>query len=183
MLLRYLRLEIFLIFSWDWGFWDSFSYKNFSYKNSLFYLSQFLIYLELQTRDFCTLTCKFRILNSNSDVYSIIVTLVGYIKTYKRVRVHHNLKLRKKLRSILWHTPQKQPFAEVLQNRCSWKFLNIHRKTTVLESQHRCCPANIAKILKTLFFTEHRRWVLLTCPRHNFSVGSIIHQNNWQNTP
>ena len=29
---------------------------------------------------------------------------------------------------------QKQPFADVLQNRCSWKFCNIKRKTLVLGS-------------------------------------------------
>ena len=28
---------------------------------------------------------------------------------------------------------QKQLFADVLQNRCSWKYRNIHRKTPVLE--------------------------------------------------
>ena len=27
----------------------------------------------------------------------------------------------------------RQPFADVLQNRCSWKFLNIHKKTPKLE--------------------------------------------------
>ena len=27
----------------------------------------------------------------------------------------------------------KQPFTDVLQNRCSWKFLNIHRKKPVLK--------------------------------------------------
>ena len=29
---------------------------------------------------------------------------------------------------------QKQPFADVLQNRCSWKFCKIHSKTPMLES-------------------------------------------------
>ena len=29
---------------------------------------------------------------------------------------------------------QKQPFADVLWNRCSWKFCRIHRKTPMLES-------------------------------------------------
>ena len=28
---------------------------------------------------------------------------------------------------------QKQPFVDVLQNKCSYKFCNIHRKTPVLE--------------------------------------------------
>ena len=65
--------------------------------------------------------------------------------------------------------PHKQPFADVLQNRCSQKFGNIHRKTTVLESlfnkvaglQHRCFYVNIAKFLRTHFFIEHLRWLLL----------------------
>ena len=29
---------------------------------------------------------------------------------------------------------QKQPFPDVLQNRCSWKVFKIHRKTPMLES-------------------------------------------------
>ena len=32
------------------------------------------------------------------------------------------------------NTCQKQPFADVFQNRCLWEFRNIHRKTPVLES-------------------------------------------------
>ena len=37
---------------------------------------------------------------------------------------------------FIFSTPQKQPFADVLQNRCPEKFRNIHRKakTPVLES-------------------------------------------------
>ena len=31
-------------------------------------------------------------------------------------------------------TLQKQPFADVFQNRCSFEFCNIHKKTPVLES-------------------------------------------------
>ena len=56
---------------------------------------------------------------------------------------------------------------------------NIHRKTSVLESlfskvvsleawnvikkrlQHRCFPVNIAKFLRTVFFIEYLRWLLL----------------------
>ena len=29
---------------------------------------------------------------------------------------------------------QKQPFADVLHNKCPWKFCKIHRETSVLES-------------------------------------------------
>ena len=70
---------------------------------------------------------------------------------------------------------QKQPFANVFQNRCYQKFRNIHRKTSMLESvfnkveglktcdfikmrlQHTCFPVNTAKFLRTTFFTEHLR--------------------------
>ena len=76
---------------------------------------------------------------------------------------------------------QKQPCADVLQNRCSLKFRNIHRKTSELESlfnkfatlnfiqrrlQHRCFYVNIAKFLRirTAFFIEHDRSVKdITC--------------------
>ena len=76
-------------------------------------------------------------------------------------------------------TLQKQPFADVFQNRCSYEFRNIHRKTTVLESllnkvvdltdcnfikkrlQHWCFPVNFAKFLRKAFFTKHFWWLLL----------------------
>ena len=67
-----------------------------------------------------------------------------------------------------------------LQNRCSLKFSNIHRKTTVLESllnkvaglkacnfirkrlQRKCFPLNIVNFLRTAFFVvEHFWWLLL----------------------
>ena len=72
---------------------------------------------------------------------------------------------------------QKQPFAEVLQNKCSQKFCIIHRKTHVLRSliliglralglhfykkrlQHRILP--YCEFFKNRFFTEHFRWLLL----------------------
>ena len=70
---------------------------------------------------------------------------------------------------------QKQPFAYLLQNRCSEKLGNIHRKAHVLESlfnkalgrqtcnfikkrlQHSRFSVNIAKILRMAFFLEHLR--------------------------
>ena len=75
-------------------------------------------------------------------------------------------------RLVTWYgfkEPQKHPFADVLQKRCSKKFRNIERKTTELESlfnkvaglglqfikkrlQRRCFPLNIAKFLRTAFF-------------------------------
>ena len=68
---------------------------------------------------------------------------------------------------------RKQSFAAVLQNRCSWKFRYIIRKTAVLESLlniaaglktslhrperllHRCFPVNIVKFLRAPIFKEH----------------------------
>ena len=64
---------------------------------------------------------------------------------------------------------EKQPLAHVVQNRCSLKLRNIHRKTTMLESRsdkvagleacnlnkkrfrHWCFPVNTAKFLGTVF--------------------------------
>ena len=75
----------------------------------------------------------------------------------------------------------KQSFADFLQNRCSSKLRNIHKKTPVLESlfnkvtglhacncirnrlQQRCFPVNIAKCLRTAFLIEHLRCLYLKC--------------------
>ena len=57
---------------------------------------------------------------------------------------------------------QKQPFADVLQNRCPCKFCKIHRKTPVLESRfskvvglkrlhHKCFSMIFAKLLRTTY--------------------------------
>ena len=71
---------------------------------------------------------------------------------------------------------QKQLFADVLLDRCSENFFKFHRKTPVLESrfnkiagrnfikdrlQRKCFPVKFAKFLRTPFFTEHLRWLLL----------------------
>ena len=66
---------------------------------------------------------------------------------------------------------QKQPFEDVLQNRCSSEFCNIYRKTSVLNQnafnfikqrlQNRCFPMNIAKFLRTAVSVEHLWWLLL----------------------
>ena len=68
---------------------------------------------------------------------------------------------------------QKQPFVDVLQNRRSSTFRNIHRKIPVYESlfqtaagqkvcnfikkilQHRCFAVNIAKFLRITLFIKH----------------------------
>ena len=67
----------------------------------------------------------------------------------------------------------------VFQNRSSLKCPNIHRKTPVLHSlfnkvaglltsnfikkwlKRRCFPVNVANFLRTAFFIEHLRWLLL----------------------
>ena len=69
---------------------------------------------------------------------------------------------------------QEPPLADVFQNKCSWKFRNIHGKTPILKSvfdkvaglkdwklQHRCFPVNISKFLRTAFFIEHLRWLTM----------------------
>ena len=58
-------------------------------------------------------------------------------------------------------TSQKQPFTDVLQNSCSWKFWNIHRKTPVLESLLKSYMWMLRNF-KSSFNIEHLRWLLLT---------------------
>ena len=61
---------------------------------------------------------------------------------------------------------KKAVICRCFQNRCSKKFVYIHKKTPVLESllnkvaglrelQHRCFPVNIAKFLRTAYFIEN----------------------------
>ena len=55
---------------------------------------------------------------------------------------------------------QKQPFVNVLQNMCSKRFRNIHRKTPVLEFtktrlRYSGFPVKFAKIFKNTYFEEH----------------------------
>ena len=75
---------------------------------------------------------------------------------------------------------QKQPFVDVLRNRCSLEFCKIHRKTPVTESllikfqglhtcnyikkrlQHRCFRVNIEKFVRTAFFIKHLQWLLVS---------------------
>ena len=62
---------------------------------------------------------------------------------------------------------QKQPFANVLQNRRSYKFRNIHKKTLVLEPLFdkvaglQVFSCEYSEIFKSSFFIEHPRWLLL----------------------
>ena len=53
---------------------------------------------------------------------------------------------------------QKQPYADVLQK---FKFPNIHRNTSVLESLfNRCFLFSVAKFFQTAFSIDHLRWHL-----------------------
>ena len=82
-----------------------------------------------------------------------------------------------------------QPFANVIQNRCYYKFPDIHKKISVLESlfnkvtelmaynlfkkrtQHRCFPVNITKHLMKPFFMEHFRWLLLRIVEESLRIS------------
>ena len=107
------------------------------------------------------LLCSFGV-GFNSVFYGTFYFVKGPIKT-----VHHTLRFD-------WL------FAvAVIRNWCSVKFRNIHRKTSVLVSlfdkvvdleacnfikkwlRKRCLPANIAKFLKSSFFLENLRWLLI----------------------
>ena len=46
---------------------------------------------------------------------------------------------------------QKQPFVDVLQNRCSQKFCKFHSKTSVLEPEE---PATLSKETPTQMFSS-----------------------------
>ena len=88
----------------------------------------------------------------------------------------------KNRKKVFWQLAtdiQEQPFAGVLLKRCSEQFRKFHKKTPVLESlfnkiaghqpcnyikkrlQHNRFPAKFPKILRTNFFTEHLRWLIL----------------------
>ena len=80
---------------------------------------------------------------------------------------------------LIKHFPTMQPFANVLQNRSSYKFHDIRKKVSLLEPffnkvtllmifnfiknrpLHRCFPVNTTKYLRMDFFMEQLRWLLL----------------------
>ena len=90
---------------------------------------------------------------------------------------------------------QKQPFAEVLQNRYSSKFRNNHMKTpeslfnkvTDLKVcnlikqrlQHRRFHVNIAKFLRTAFLIKHLRSLLLNKVKTNVKSTWFILLPDW----
>ena len=93
---------------------------------------------------------------------------------------------------------QKEPFADVLQKRYSYKFHNNHRKTSVLESlfnkvvdlkassfikkrlQHRRFHVNILeKFLRIAFFIKHLQWLLLNKVKINLKSTWFILLPDW----
>ena len=112
-------------------------------------------------------------MNCNQDIRGISVS--GMFKFY----ILYNIQSNNFCRCFLRDHTFKEPFAHVLQNRCSYKFHKFHRKTPVLESLfnkvaapqacnfikkrllHRCFPVKFVKFLGTPCFTEHLRWLLL----------------------
>ena len=70
---------------------------------------------------------------------------------------------------------KKQSFAEVRQKRGSQKFGKFHRKTSVVmyfvkkRLQHRCFPEEFVNFLRTTFFIEQLRWLLLNTFRYSIS--------------
>ena len=110
--------------------------------------------------------------------YSILTNLTNL--SYSRSSVVPFAKSRSDLKNVLTkHFPTMQPFANVLQNRSFYKFPDICKIISVLESflmklhawwpatllknrlLHRCFPVNITKCLRMAFFMEHLRWLLL----------------------
>ena len=112
---------------------------------------------------------------------SLVVTrCITRLSFYKRSYKKHHLKTRKmkcllnKVLTIslyykdmveLYYVKgvQKQPFADVLQNRCSWKFCWTHGKTPTLELlfnnvarlkrlHHKCFPMIFVKFSRTTIF-------------------------------
>ena len=64
---------------------------------------------------------------------------------------------------------RKQPLADTFEYRCSWKYLCwslFFNKVAGLQLyykilQHRCFPVKYVTFLRTPFFTEQLRWLLL----------------------
>ena len=60
---------------------------------------------------------------------------------------------------------KKTSVAEFLFNKVTaLKARNFIKK----KLQHRCFPVNIAKFLRTTFFTEHLKWLFLRCTGYCF---------------
>ena len=96
-----------------------------------------------------------------------------------KYRLWKDLKANNLRCKISMFTFKKEPFADVLQKRCSETFYKFHRKTSVLEScnkvvglhpcniikkrlQHRCFPVKYAKFIRTPFLKNICGWRLLS---------------------
>ena len=80
--------------------------------------------------------------------------------------------------------------AVVLRHSVKKVFLEnsqIHRKTPVSETLlkkslwHSCFPVNFAKFLRTLFLTEHLRWLLLETQKQ-ISQEELIAKDSYEST-
>ena len=86
---------------------------------------------------------------------------------------------------------QSQSSRGVLQKRCYWNFAKLTgkhlyhgfffnkvagRPAILLKRRlwHRCVPVNFAKFLRTTFFTEHLRWLLLKTPQYPRKGGKSL---------
>ena len=82
-----------------------------------------------------------------------------------KVKLELNASSRKSPTVIDSKAQQKQSLAGALQNRCSkisQYFTILHNILFIKKTlQHRYFSVNIAKFLKTAFFIEHLRWLLL----------------------
>ena len=89
-------------------------------------------------------------------------------------------KFRSDVNNATKHFPTMQSFANILQNRSSYKFPDIRKIISVLLESlfnkvtrlmagyfiknrplHRCVSVNITKCLRMAFFMEHLPWLLL----------------------
>ena len=99
--------------------------------------------------------------------------------------------------AVVRRCPVEKVFLGISQNsqelRQSLFFNNVAglRSTTLLKKRlwRRCFPVNFAKFLRTTFFTEHLRWLLLNSFSQNWLIGFfwslhegrvILRVRNWQ---
>ena len=98
------------------------------------------------------------------------------------------------------HFPKIQLFTNVFQNRCYYKFLDINKKISVLESlfykvtglmaynfikkrsQHRCFPVNVTKCLRKAFFMKHLRFLKMVEEFLSISKGGLTWNDLYDST-
>ena len=120
--------------------------------------------------------------------YSILTNLSNL--SHSKSSIVPFAKFRSDLKNVLIkHFPTTQPFANVLQNRSSYKFHDIHKKISLQEPLfnkvtrlmafnfiknrllHRCFPVNITKCLRKAFFIEHLWWLLLKMVEESLRIS------------